>query len=1461
MQYPSQHSPRTLQLDKAVKDISPTESYYILNHTSLLSINGLKGNNSGKGKPLPANYPACDLEQPAGETYTFGAYRSPLTKEIYSWHYNSNGVHYILRTSNNGCEIVYTGDCLEMSAEPENSIENWRAYLAIEKVCANRDGKQLIWVNGIGNIFQLDVEASIATNNFTTDFFNRCPYPCAYIQMCVPDPCDCLKAEWIPITEDDISLNNYMLDNPFQFIYKHVYYDGRESEWSLPSTTYYQSTKGCDSVAGFSRCIKFRIPIGNPLVDKIKIGFSNGGDIWYQTEIVDKYKKYNSSQEKWYQRNLSEDLLNYSDVDCSFDYIFCNDKQKIQIDPVEISRVYNPIPRDVQGLINIKEALGFYNYIQGNCPVDKLQLEKFNIEANCNQGDVCVPEYAIVTVRAIIFNTNEERAGVVYREGVSLNDPDDITKPALWGTVSHDNSTSYGLRFNDPTRNFIAYIEGTDYWSEAKQWIARNSFIDNEETGIIALPNDLVVIIPRLGVYLISVITSGKYYYEEFKIRVPKGQKGFIRLTSHFSTNGEGTNQNTSTSVIGTFDIRDFVNGSEAYSITDLTSREVYFDTCNGDVELFDSFLIRDLSTDATDGSAYTGYIKDGEDRPVEGADISFQSPVGTIATTDHNGFFAFHKEGDANADIYVRVEQDCGAFQAIKTLTIQGAEGVTTNQDLIVNEDDYDETFLANVIVPVKDCDDNPVPGVRVALSGTKYKVTDLNGNANFTIRNYVGRDRVVTAVVLNNNGCYTLGCNNECNPCMPSAVESMPACFSPVPTITMSELILNVSATVSEINGLKSGGRYEYAVLVKGDCGRISAAYPIKYIDIPKTQEKGFVGFCNFSYEDSGMELPSWGKCLQILRSANINNYELQWKVDKIDRTADGKIKLTIQSLNDYNNRYGFQTNTTYQWVKGDRIEFIYNGDGVILSTTTNGLLNYLALSPFYDEIIGGETDPPADFFNQLLIQDDGRLDDISEGAIIELQRHIPATASQIYFSICATVPIINGRLLYPYGTFTTFDTFLVNRTITSDTGSFTGTFEHHSPSDFWGERISDAGKRYVSNEFENERRYGRNIAINSPTIANFFDSALVKKFDAPEQGDIIAMNIIDGRIIQAICENDNFMAQSADELVRVGTDGIIRALPPDSIISDAEAKPYGAYGCRYSDIGSIFFGDGFTVWISKNVYVRHDYNAAKDICENKVSTYFRIRCQEKERHNALQSDPLNKYRWATGLNYQTGEVYLTLKTPRLSAVYNEIKPFVQKNDTIIYHPLLDEFLGFAGFTPEFYSQLDLSSEYGCSFVSYYNGIPFIHPIAGLEYNKFYGVTVDSVVGIVLNKFPEKMKRAMAIEIQSDMMWFSPQIQTENAKFVSELPPIRFKRENGKWGASFLFNKNSRSGLYGNSKDAVGEDTRGYFIAITLMRDNTQENKYLSIDDSKRVLYSELDLIFTKWANVEATGMTENL
>lgn len=169
------NKPISLNLDKHRKMLTETEAFYLLNHERYVNVNSHKS-TLGKTTPKVANYQACELEQPAGENYTIGVYRSPITNEVYSFHYNDNGVHYILRINNDGCQIIAfntDSDCLPMSADPKHSIENWRVTLRVERTCKNRHGKTLIWTDGLHDIATLDVEAAIATENFSTPFFRK----------------------------------------------------------------------------------------------------------------------------------------------------------------------------------------------------------------------------------------------------------------------------------------------------------------------------------------------------------------------------------------------------------------------------------------------------------------------------------------------------------------------------------------------------------------------------------------------------------------------------------------------------------------------------------------------------------------------------------------------------------------------------------------------------------------------------------------------------------------------------------------------------------------------------------------------------------------------------------------------------------------------------------------------------------------------------------------------------------------------------------------------------------------------------------------------------------------------------------------------------------------------------------------------------------------------------------------
>lgn len=1467
----------------------PDEAAYLLNHERSV---GTNAGDLGHSNPMPANYPAAQIQQPGGECYDAGGFEDKITNEDYSFVFNSNGAHYLQRISGkNGVEVVYSGDCLQLSADPQHKITPERAILRLDEVynkdnqsCKNRHGKQVIWTDGLNPIGCIDTEASIATNGFTTPFFDICPDPCAMIQLCVPEICIPITGEFVPRTQNDIGLTNRLLENTFKFMVRHIYYDLRANEWSSVSKPFYLNDKDCfQSPDSLPRCISLTIPAGNPMVERIEIAYSNGtiaddgvNERWFLHTTIEKYKKYNNTQQKWYERDLAENVTDtFNPDDCTFLYNFCNDKECTIIDPKETSRVYNPLPGQPQGILRVKENnFGFYNYIQGNCPFDKTEVEKFKVSLDCT-GNICKEEYATVTVRALIMGVSQLRDQCVYRMGGTFNGipndlksyggEDDITDRAYFGgtpsiiPVVATDKIHNGIcsqYFGGKQRNFTAYIEGTRQFSEMKQWIAAEGFINRQEVGILTgmVSNN-------------NAVDGGtSYFFQETKFRVLKGARGFIRLQSHLASTNDPS---TSTHVQGLISLpafRKISDGSNYAEILNTSLKEIPFDTCGGDQDINDAFLIACTNGYATESgttvdksnSLYSGYVSDANNLPVANAILANIDDV-TFHATDFNGFYYKYIDTTTFA-LKVKVEQDCAAFKTVENRSFSAPENSETKNDIIISDQQYADKFFTTFKVGVLDCNGNLIPGLTIAALGQKSKITDAaSGKAIFKVRNNYTRNINIKAVLMDVNGCFRNACDGSCNPCSPTTQSiQFPACFAnttpgfPVIDVNTIEKI-NIEGAIAGKRYLKNGGRYPLGIVVQGDCGKLSAVYELPYLDVPKIQATNKESGCILRYDATGIKLPDYATCVKVVRGENINAYQIQWFVDKIEKTADGKIKLTIQSLNDYNEQYFFKTNTIYQWLKGDRVEFIRDQDGNIIPASDHGILNYLTLSPFHDKLISGRADADANYFNQLLIEDDGRIDFLKAGSVIEIQRANECTTEPIFYEI-ASIPVVNGSLLYPIATIETFDTYLKKRIIN---GSALQIFEHHSPSDFWGTGLTDSGKAYFKNIYENERRYGRNISINAVGQFNYFGD-LVKTMPATQQGDIIAMSIADGKVILAICENDNFIAMSADDLLRLNNNNTVSAMPPDAIIGNPEAKISGMYGCRYSDIGSVYFGDGFATWYDGNkyAYVKHDFKNAKDVSIGKTQSYFRTVGAKMDLINKTAAD-LDKVRFATGFNYLTSAVIITNKSLRHSGVNNDKKLYESPNSTLLFHPESEDFLTMASYTAERYSHVTLDDGFGCAFLAYFNGTPYIHPVVPEKWNEFFGVAVDRVMTLAINKYPQKEKMPLAFELQSKMRYFVSNVETSDPNFKSEIPPVKVEQFGKKWNGSFLRNINSVGGLF------KGKEASDYWMKVTFVRDNTQELNgkpvYGSIDNEKRIRFDSLSLIFFRFQLSEESGFPE--
>ncbi len=1473
MNFAQQNKPTEWVTDIDEKYLSPAQAFYIKNREYFTNIHGatFNGQNLGKSSPAAANYPACNLQMPGGENYSMGTYSCDRTSEVYIFILNSNKVSFIYRVNSKSCDIVYDEPCYKPSAEPKNAITQWRVWLDVKDTCKNWAGKRLFFTDGIF-LGCIDVEASIATDSFTTPFFKDCSDPCDYISLCTATPFKPLRATFLPKSGTDRLLTNKIVDVGFQFMYRWVYYDGRTSIWSEPSSYYYQSADECfENENGFSRCMSLRIPLGNAMVSYIELAYrTDNNNQWFLAETIEKYKQYNNVQQQWYQTQLSEIVsIGYSNIDCAFDYTFCNDKECLAIPQSESDKVFIPFPREAQGLIPFGNSILWYNYKSGNCPLPRSVIDNVHIDLDCsNQESNCNKTFVEVTVYAVIHEFFHNRNQFIY-----TLESDPVNKTLWFGGLhpsesSGDFETGWGQRFNEKTKNFIAYIEGTEYFGEMKQYRKSANGVIDEFPQVTNMSDSGTQRQWR------RFRNTGGFFFSKCTIRVPRGTKGFIRLTSHQetfantekSTFVEGvTNLNTYN---GTKDLGPVINPGNLNP----KQEEIFFDACGTGTSIdliTQAFIIKDNAIDSQVGSAYaqkasavSGYIFDSNNEPVAGALVYYSDVFGNVS--DHNGFYHVVFPGvDGDVSFKVKAETDCSVFGDVITQAISVTKGEMTYHDFKIDNVPYTNNNYIRAQVRVVDCNDYPIEGIRVALSGHKSGVTNGLGEIRFKVRNYFTRNRAAKAIIMDKKGCFEIDCANNCNPCMPSFDTVLPACFISggigTNIISIGTGKINVTALLHQ-GSLKSGGRYGFGAIVKGDCGQLSFVNKGKYIDIPK--KCGDIDdVCNLKYDLSSVILPIWAKSFTVVRTKNLNPFELQWVVDKAEY-KDNKITITIQSLNDYNFKNFFESNTIYQYLKGDRVEIIADEKGKYYCES----LNYQILSPFHNTIVSGLKEPVAKYFNQIIIEDDGRIGKIiKEGTIIELQRPADCKTEEGYYSIGAQFDTVlnaagDGRtILNPKGIFSTFDTYKIRRKIGK---SVPMTFEHHSPSDFWGDKVSDVGQVYIVNKFEDEVRKERNITISAANDFNYFGD-LEKTIGDKQMGGLVAGNITDDKLLLWICENDNFINQTADDLLKIGSNGNVTAISEDEVLSNSQPKIIGKYGCQYDHIGSIYFGDGYATWadVNKHAYIKHDYQQATDVSFTKIKAWTAARFQQIETWNRAQTDPLNKYRFSTGYNHLNKMVMTTLKQLRHSGIDNEKEPMISPNETIIFRPEDDKFYGQSSCTPEAYGSLNSFNGSGCTYLTVQNGLAWLHPIIPQKVGSFFGVPVDQVIGICLNKFPEKNKVGLAIEIQDEMLWFAWKIKTSNPKFESEIPAVRWRKTEYKHSAEFLCNKNGRGGLYGNMKDFAGEKPNGYFISIIFVRDNTLRLAYQTIDNNKRQQYSELDNISFKFLTSEQNGFSENL
>lgn len=1534
------NAPKGINLDTS--DFNPeiaNHARFIKNLTTAINRNTdggtpqIAGNNESTRTPLLSNQIICDVDLPEGENYCIGAYNNTNSKETYVHVWNSNSNHTLYKiNSDETCEIVYAGSCLNYNLSPEYHIPQNRNELFFKcqtSLFTNQEQyiRNLIFTDGLNWQRFISVNDSIATKSFTCDSsgptnkFKESSAggvqfdPCEYIELAPRMPMGCIGIKEIQNT--DPSKNNFLLNKTWQFRIKFFDVWNRESEHGIISNQYIPEAGGCKTSQLNPRCLELELEAGSPIVAKIQIEFRNciGTNTnipvstdWYIYETIDKYADCNANANKeWYDRVIT--LPGYDNIKNTFKYVFCADKSCTPIPVEETNRTENALPIISQALVRVGNGIALLNnevgYNPVTCDENVLQVEYEEPEASCE------PKYCDIEFWAVIHNPFVNTNEPVYNVGGSKIDGGYSGGEWKWGGIGRydaalnftpkivSTNTDYQQTFRDQTssqQNFFAYLEGTDYKVQGFQQLVVSG-VKHEWGGELLNSNSDFDRTSRK-------IKNGEYYLQHFVFKnVPHG-KYIIRISGH-NDSLSSDYQNTSTYVTGAIAENLYSSNNLNWSDVSHAIKEFEVNTCgfggskftvtSGGAPLL--LLISDLTCpDATffglnsKSNVWFGYLKDSENNRVELAPVVVESDTfftrnisvwadstlsygsSFVNKTDHNGFWfcAYTNVSIFSVSVTLAYHVENGTCPTVSTKEITFGENANTGTskatetNLTVSEDpgtgvvDYGKCRSIRIVGKVVDCNGSPVAGIPVCITRSKSSITNGNGDFSIIIHNDIndsfvpiGRNLPATdRIFISQNGnCIFFMCNS-CDMCVPvtfdAGINAFLGCFECDGSNkrTLSVNTTRIRFPFSNQKGLKHGSYVKFGVALYDTSGRHTfvTSNDLQNLYIKSVQEQNNQLFGKVKYSLSAYTFPSWVKYVGIYWTDQQAYYSyLDFVISSVSfNTQTNKIELGFQSIINYNTDNYFKTNTTWEFQKGDRIEFISNEAGVIYDTTTFGILNFL--------IEGNSTTN-----NSGIIDFDTRLASLKPGTHIQLKRAKECNTDLFYFECCAPIKLDEYGMVpidKQTGYLDVWNAYLVSRKIRYSYGgvetvfSFPFLFEHFSPGDTWGGNCGNRGRVNTINPYEQQYCMPMGVALSDSYSTNInglsrFDKANTHQFDDNGFGEIVAA-VTKLNYVLIICSKSAFVTVYDDNTLRVDQQGRV-------IYTGAKfSKPNPQnreLGCEMPDVSTISQKDGNVMWLDRNngALVIHNFQATKDVSEGRFYGYLVTKLDTVDKYN---NDPASQFikSFHGWFDNETGEYVLTQnEIPKYGQVFlppvpSYINTEVGINEavaeTFAYHPGDDVMTQFISFTPEAYSTLN------DKLISFKQGKAYMHGIRdAASFNEFYGVKNQSVYDFTVNTRPDLVKFFQWIEVYcKEQLFIADKITTESNQ-LSEIPAQIFEKVDNFYTSPFLCDKNTFADpnvpelATTNGRLMEGDTLAGKWVRVRLISDNPGNDNYYEL------------------------------
>lgn len=558
-----------INLDLDELRMPPNAALFIKNLTTNVNTNqsapGFAGQNSKVLTPLEGNVALTISGMPSGTNYCIGFYSSEQTNEGYFACWNSNNDHtiWVISGDNGQVRKVRQDALLPFVLDPAYFLAEGRMTMelisTIDPVTeAETNFKLLVFSNNSGYQGMIDVEASIATDSYSTAYFTDTSsfyepvelinlgsaLPIRQINLNDPNP-------YVPTTED-ANRQNLLINAGWQFRIRTWDVWGRPSEWGIISNVFTVLTGGgCISTSnGLSRCVNLCFDAGSPIIKFITVAYRRGvgndpsGQTeteWYETETFRKYD--DSTGVEWYERPYNPAFVN-PNSGISFDlgtntltYTFCADKGSNPIDPSEAARTEPGIPRWSGSAFSVNKTVGLANNVYGFRPVAQEIINQIDFSVKVpDAGQVPCPAAPLrtMTFYAHIYNAFQDSHPYIRKtfDIYTFGDGGNTIGPS--DTSCYVSNFKVAQVFGDQANpGFIAYLAGTPFkvigvWGDYNP--ATDVFTPQPIDTIGSFPNIKMI---------------------QFKfVDIPAG-KYIVRLASHHATINDGNLQKTSTQVVG----------------------------------------------------------------------------------------------------------------------------------------------------------------------------------------------------------------------------------------------------------------------------------------------------------------------------------------------------------------------------------------------------------------------------------------------------------------------------------------------------------------------------------------------------------------------------------------------------------------------------------------------------------------------------------------------------------------------------------------------------------------------------------------------------------------------------------------------------------------------------------------------------------------------------------------------